>query len=124
MRITAAERDALYEEIFIRLSGIDYVWVAAEKGDYETAGRLGREFSDNLRLLLDDLGWGEGGGEPFELKTPADVLRRVLTRLQGIAEHQQAQQEEERAEQRREEEQTQHLMDVCQRVLGELGGES
>jgi hypothetical protein len=122
VRITAAERDALYDEIFARLSGIDYVWVAAEQEDYETAGRLAREFSDNLRLVLDDLGWGEGSGKPLDLKTPADVLRRVFTRLQGTAEYQQAQQERERAEQRLDEEQTQRLMEVCRRVLGELKG--
>jgi hypothetical protein len=50
------------------------------------AGRIGREYSDELRLLLDDLGLGEGTGEPVELTTPAEVLRRALSRLRGLAE--------------------------------------
>ncbi len=120
VRITAAERDALYEQIYVRLSGIDGVWLAAQEEDYEAAGRLAREFADDLQLLLDDLGWGEGSGEPLELTAPPDVLRRVLTRIQGRAEDQQALEAQERAESQRREAQTQRLVDACRRVLGEL----
>lgn len=120
VRITAAERDALYDQIYVRLSGIDAVWLAAEEGDYEAAGRLGREFADDLQLLLDDLGWGAGSGEPLELTAPPDVLRRALTRIQGRAEDQQALEAQERAEGRRREERTQRLVEACRRVLGEL----
>jgi hypothetical protein len=120
--ITAEERDALYEQIFARLTGIDEVWLAVEAGDYEAAGRLGREFSDDLRLVLEDLGWGKGSGESLELRTPPDVFRRVFTRMRGIAEAQRACEERERAESRQREEQTQRLMDACRRVLGELEG--
>ena len=31
-----------------------------------SAQRLGREFSDDLRLLLDDLGIGDGGGDQLK----------------------------------------------------------
>jgi hypothetical protein len=98
VRISAAERDALYEQIHARLSGIDEVWQAAGAQDWETADEVAREFADNLRLIVDDLGWGEGGGEPLELITPPDVLRRVLTRVQGKAEEQLRVEEEERTE--------------------------
>jgi hypothetical protein len=121
VRLEAAERDALYEQIFARMSGIDEVWMAAEAGDYVRADQVGREFSDYLRLILDDLGWGEGDGEPLELATPPDVLRRVCTRLRGRAEAQRETEEEERAQSRQREEQTQRVLETCRRVLGELG---
>lgn len=70
VRITAAERDALYEQIVVRLSGIDEVWIAVGAGDFARADKVGREFGDYLRLIGDDLGWGEGGGEALELTTP------------------------------------------------------
>ena len=72
VRITAAERDALYEQIYVRLSGIDEVWMAAEAGGLRSGPTGWRASSrDDLRLILDDLGWGEGSGEPLELTTPA-----------------------------------------------------
>lgn len=121
VRITAAERDALYEQISVRLSGIDEVWMAVEAGDYARADRVGREFSDDLRLLLDDLGWGAGSGQPLELITPPDVLRRVCMRMQDRAEAQRGMEEEERARGKQREEQTQRVLETCRRVLGELG---
>ncbi len=121
VRITAAERDALYEQIYVRLSGIDEVWIAAEAEDYARAERVAREFSDDLRLILDDLGWGEGSGEPLELGTPPDVLRRVCTRMRSRAEGMRAMEAEERAERRPREERTERVLETCRRVLGELG---
>jgi len=121
VRITAEERDALYEQIFVRLSGLDEVWSAAQLGEYERADRVAREFSDDLRLILDDLGWGEGSGEPLDLVTPPDVLRRVCTRMRTRAEALRELEEAERAEGRAREEQTQRLLKTCRRVLGELG---
>jgi len=50
--ITPGQRDALYEQILDHMSGIGDVWIAVSAEDYETAGRLGREYSDELRLLL------------------------------------------------------------------------
>jgi hypothetical protein len=121
MRITAAERDALYDQIFVRLSGLDEVWTAAQLGEYERADRVAREFSDDLRLVLDDLGWGEGSGEPLDLVTPPEVLRRVCTRMQARAEGQREMEEAERAESRAREERTQRLLETCRRMLGKLG---
>jgi len=120
VRITAAERDALYEQIVVRLSGIDEVWIAVEAGDFERADQVAREFSDDLRLLLDDLGWGEGSGEPLELQTPPEVLRRVCTRMRARAEGEREQQEAERSEAQGREERTQQLLSTCLRVLRSL----
>lgn len=120
VRITAAERDALYEQIVVRLSGIDEVWMAVEAEDYAQAERVGREFSDDLRLIVDDLGWGAGSSEALELASPPDVLQRVCTRLRGRAEAQRETEEEERAQSRQREEQTQRVLETCRRVLGEL----
>jgi hypothetical protein len=81
--ISAEQRDALYDRILSRLSGIDDVWLAASRSDYDTADRLGREYCDELRLVLDDLGWGDGPeGNELELTTDRVVLRRVFGRLQ------------------------------------------
>jgi hypothetical protein len=120
VRITAAERDALFEQIHARLSGIDEVWLAVEAEDWERADRMGREFSDYLRLVVDDLGWGESSSEALELTTAADVLRRVFTLMQKRAEERREVEEEERAELTEREERTSQLMEVCRRVLAEL----
>jgi|SRR5215203_3962175 len=118
VRITAEERDALYEQIYVRLSGIDEVWLAAQARDFERANEVAREFCDDLRLILDDLGWGEGRGRPVELVTPPEILRRVLTRMQGKAEDLRVIEDEERADGRRREVRTQQLLKACRRVLG------
>jgi hypothetical protein len=86
--ITSEQRNALYEEIFVGLSGIGDVWLAADKADFDKATEFGRNYSDDLRLILDDLGWGEGsddGPRAVHLSTPSDVLRRVLARLRDGA---------------------------------------
>ena len=121
MRITAAERDALFEQIHARLSGIDELWAAAATEDWARADQAARDFSDDLRLIVDDLGWGEGRGRELELTTPPEVLRRVLTRMQRRGEERREVEEEERGDLTVREEQTAHLLEVCRRVLGELG---
>lgn len=124
MTITAAERDALFEQIHARLSGIDEVWSAAGSDDWERADQAARDFADDLRLIVDDLGWGEGGGTELELTTPPEVLRRVLTRMHRRGEELREVEEEERADLEQREERTAQLLGVCRRVLGDLGGGS
>ena len=121
MRITAAERDALYEQIIVRLSGIDEVWIAAQAGDFAAADRAAREFGDFLRLIGEDLGWGEGRGEPLELTTPPEVLRRVCTHMRGRAEGELEQEVAEQVEVQGREEHTRQVLSTCRRVLEELG---
>jgi hypothetical protein len=120
LTITVEQRDALYDQIFDRLSGIGDVWIAASMKNYEAAGRLGREYSDDLRLVLDDLGWGDGPGGTIELRTPPDVLRRALTRLRDAAIGLEASQEEERAEVRAAEERNRLVVEACRQVLTDL----
>ncbi len=95
LTITAEQRDALYGQILDRLSGIGDIELAVRAENYEAADHLGREYSDDLRLVTDDLGWGEGTGETVELTTPPDVLRRALSRLRDAAVSHDASQREE-----------------------------
>jgi hypothetical protein len=120
LTITAEQRDALYDNILDRLSAIGDVWTAASKEDYEAADRLGREFSDSLMLVLGDLGWGEGTGEPVELTAPPDVLRRAFTRLRDLASSHTASIEEEQQEAREMEERNRLVMEACMLVLTDL----
>ncbi|HEU4634892.1 MAG TPA: hypothetical protein VFS41_01845 [Edaphobacter sp.] len=39
--ISPKQRDLLYDQILVRLSGIHAVWLAARNEDFETADRLG-----------------------------------------------------------------------------------
>jgi hypothetical protein len=123
IRLSAAHRDALYEQILDRLSGIGDVWVAASARDFDTAGRLGQEYSDELRLVLNDLGWGEGPGRTIELTTPTDVLGRVASRLQASATSQRQSEESEWARVRDREEHNHLVIEACKTVLAGLDGE-
>jgi hypothetical protein len=121
--VTAEQRDALCDQILDRLSGIGDVWVAAERRDYETAERLGREYSDDLRLVLDDLGFGDGPGRAVELTAPPDLLRRVLRRLRDQAVSDAAGREQERVEVRAMDERSRLVEEAYRRVLADLDGE-
>lgn len=120
VRITASQRDALYEHILIRLSGIGDLWTAVFREDFDTATRLGREYSDDLRLLLDDLGWGETG-EDLELTAPPDVLRRIFSRLQKAALSQRRSEEDEWTEARNFAERNRLVAEASEAVLADLG---
>ena len=120
--ITAAQRDALYDQILDRLSGIGDIEVAIQAENYDAAERLGREYSDDLRLLLDDLGIGGGNGEPVELTTPPEVLRRVLPRLRELAINHTASLEPEWAEVHEVKERNRLVSEACEAVLAGLDG--
>ncbi len=122
LTITAEQRDALHDQIFDRLSGIGDVGLAVRAENFDTAERLCREYSDDLRLLLDDLGFGDGSGEPVELTSPPDVLRRVLPRLRDLAVSHSATQEEEWIEAREMEERNRLVTEACRSVLADLDG--
>lgn len=122
--ITHAQRDALYDRILDRLSGIEDIWLAASTGKYETAERLGREYSDELRLVLDDLGWGDGPDvETIELTTAADVLRRVFGRLRETVADERAHRQVGWIENHQLEERNRQLGEACKLVLEALGTE-
>src|SRR4051794_30514999 len=96
--ITAEQRDVLYQHILVRLTGIGDINLAIDKNDFEEANRLSDEFADYLRLLHDDLGWGETTGAAIELKSPAEVVRRALIQVRGRAEVEDGLEAEESAE--------------------------
>jgi hypothetical protein len=119
--ITHAQRDAVYDQILDRLSGIDDIWIAASKADFETADRLGREYSDELRLVLDDLGWGDGPEpETIELTTAPDVLRRVFGRMRETAAGERARRQAGWIETRVLEERNRLVGEACETVLAGL----
>lgn len=122
LTISAEQRDALYDQIFDRLSGIGDVWLAVCSENYDAADRLSRQYSDDLRLVTDDLGWGQGTGDAVELTTPPDVLRRALSRLRDAAVSLDAYQEQERAEIRDVAERNRLVVEACQEVLAGLDG--
>lgn len=123
IRISAAHRDALYGQLLDRLSGIGDIWIAASQEDFDAASRLGREYSDVLRLILDGLGWGDGPGPSVELTAPSQVLERTFGRLRDTATILQESEECERAALRDREERNRLVIEVCETVLGRLEDE-
>ena len=120
LTISSAQRDALYDQILDRLSGIGDIAVAIQAEHYNDAERIGREYSDDLRLLLDDLGIGEGAGGSVELSTPPEVLRRVLPRLRDSALDHTAGLEPEWAEVHGLKERNRLVSEACETVLAGL----
>jgi len=54
IRITKAQRDALYEQVRNHLAAVGDLWLALETNkDYATAERLAIEFSEDFRLMAD-----------------------------------------------------------------------
>jgi hypothetical protein len=95
--ISGEQRDALYDHILLKLSAFGDLQLALDRGDIETATRLGRRFSDGLRLIQDELGWGVGSSASYELRTiPPAELARILA---GIRDDAADEYEAERAEQ-------------------------
>ncbi|MGE5527417.1 MAG: hypothetical protein ACM3Q9_02005 [Methanosarcina sp.] len=117
--ITPEQRDALYEAVILHLSGIGDVALAIEREDFHEADRLGRAFADDLRVVLDDLGWGKHGGDA-ELTAPPDVLRRVLHRVRERAEDEERDEAKERAELAKNHRQNLIVREACDRVLRAL----
>jgi hypothetical protein len=120
--ITAVQRDALYDQILNRLSGIGDIVLAIQLENYDLAERLGCEYSDDLRLLLDGLGFGDGDGQPVELTASPEVLRRVLPRMRDLAIDLAASQEREWAEVSGMKRRNQLVVEACEDVLDGLGG--
>jgi hypothetical protein len=88
IKISAEERDALYDQVRNHLAALGDVFVAMEcQKDYATAERLGIEFGEDFRLLQ-DLGWPENDGrERVDLTMPyedlTELMRRLLAEAQG-----------------------------------------
>jgi hypothetical protein len=119
--ITAEQRDALYDQILDRLTGIGDIEMAVQAANFEAAERLGQEYSDDLRLLVDDLGFGESHGEAVTLTTSPEVLRRTLIRLRDLAAAHSASQEAELAELREIKDRSRLVTEACASVLDAIG---
>jgi hypothetical protein len=120
--ITAEQRDVLYQHILVRLTGLNDINLAIDKGDFQAANRLCDEFADYLRLLHDDLGWGETTQGGVEIKAPAEVVRRALLQVKGRAEDEDRLEADESAELEAGRRRSRLVRETCSRVLAELDG--
>lgn len=118
--ITGEQRDALYEQLVIRLTGLNDVYIAAEQENFEEAEALSGEFVDCLTLLNSDLGWGDQREGPIRLSSPPDRLRRVLSSLKQRAEGEDRQEAELRAEVQVRQERNRAMRETCEQLLAEL----
>lgn len=116
-------RNALYDQLLDRLSGIGDIEIAINSGHLSEAEQIGREYSDDLRLLLDDLGLGERAADQTELSTPRDVLARVLPRLRDQAEAFSQSREGQWREEESLRERDRLVSEACTKLLRELGAE-
>ena len=120
--LSAEHRDAVYDLVLLRLSGIGDLWPIIEREDFSEADRLGRELSDGLRLILDSLGWGDRG-EAVTLALPAADLTRIFGRLREHAEGAQRTREVELADERDILERAQLAVAACDQVLGAVASD-
>jgi hypothetical protein len=119
--VTAAQRDALQDQLLDRLSGIGDIEVAIQAERHSDAERIRCEYSDDL-LLLGNLGIGAGDGKPVELTLPPEVLLRILPRLQETALNHTDSLEPERLELREMGERNRLVAEACKSVLARLDG--
>lgn len=96
-RVSSHQRGLLHDRILLRLSGIDSIWQAARDEDFASADTHAREFTDMLRLLVDDLGWGAKGEHDLELRSPPDLIARVAASILRDIEAEERDEAEERA---------------------------
>lgn len=119
--ITARQRDLLHEEILDRLHAIGDIGLAVVQEDWAAASRLGTAFSDDLRIVTQDLGWGPRDGEGLvELTSPPDVLRRAMSRWRDALLGLDAAEEGEREALREEHERNHLVVEACRSALADL----
>jgi hypothetical protein len=122
--ITTEQRDVLYEEILVRITGIGDVLMAIEREDFDKAQHLADEFADYLRLLTDDLGWGDVPAGSVELNSPPGVIRRAMERLIRRAEYEDREVEEERVALQQRAERNKLMRLTCDQLLAEVAADS
>lgn len=122
LKITSEQRDVLYQHLLVRLTGINDINLALDRRDFQKADRLSDEFADCLRLLHDDLGWGDAGQGSLELKAPAEVVRRALSRVKERAEVEDALEADETADLEASRRQNRLVRETRGRVLAQLDG--
>jgi hypothetical protein len=119
--ITAAQRDAIYQQILDHLRRADDLALLVEQDDLGAARRLAREVTDDLQLVLDGLGWGETSSGVVELPLPADQLRRTFARLRERA-VEQREATSEAIEAGAPYERAVIVIETCDQVLTRVGG--
>lgn len=123
IKITARQVEALNDQALDHLSGVNDLWLALHAGDHRTAAELGRAFADDLRLLLDVLGWPDRASLPaenvVELTMPPD-LRRAVERLRDEAAELYAATLPRSDDDREVIERTTLAVEACGRVLREI----
>ncbi len=121
--ITGRQRELLYSTIIGRLPGVDSIWWAVQSEEWEKAQQFSREFSDMLRLVVDDLGWGEGREEAVELTTPPEVLQRTIEVLKREALVEDHEQRENRLKVAEVEIERADTVEACDAILEQLAGD-
>jgi hypothetical protein len=122
--IKGPTRDVVYECLELDLSGFVPLLPILERSDFETASRIALDISAALRVIAQDLGWGNGeGGRTVELNSPPDALRRVFTRLRDSAIGHRESERPDREEVREAEQRDLGIERVAIRVLAALGPE-
>jgi hypothetical protein len=122
--ITKDQRDGLYELVRHHLYSIDDLWIAFGRSrDYATAERLGIEFGEDFRLLV-DIGWAaDDDRKSFELTMPPLDLIELLRRLHTEAEKvlvESGTEREASEEDARTDERFQIGHDACEKILVDL----
>ena len=85
IEIAAHQRDALYELVLDRLSGVGDISTELGNKDYAAAERIATRFSEDFRLMR-DLGWDPNDDrETVELTLPPLELLRIAKRFRGDA---------------------------------------
>jgi hypothetical protein len=83
--ISGDERDLLYRMVLDRIDVIDSVRVAIEERRWSIAQELASEFSDLLRFVCSDLGWGARPLQAISVRTPPPVLRGAAIAIRTTA---------------------------------------
>lgn len=123
--ITAAQRDAIYQQIIDRLSVAGNLSMLVEQNDLGAARRLARELTDNLALVLEALGWSETiSGGAVELALPADQLRRTFARLRERASEQREESSQGVVEAPTLHERSSIVIEACDQVLAVVDSSS
>jgi hypothetical protein len=74
IKLNREQRDAIYGELALDLSGTGDIRISVDGEDYDAARRLRRRYEDDMRLL-DDLGWEpEQDRDEFEITMDHDDL--------------------------------------------------
>jgi hypothetical protein len=86
IQLTREQRDAIYEEVVVDLSGLTDLWTEFDaKQNYERAQELRQRFERDMRLL-DDLGWDpEPDRDEFALTMDAAELAGAIAHLNAQA---------------------------------------